>query len=57
LEQGLNHIIIKLAALEDFVFPHPFLPYGAIVGANPHCTHLQISLANPQTEIYKRVQF
>jgi len=25
--------------------------------ANPHCTHLQITQANPQTKICKRVQF
>jgi hypothetical protein len=42
---------------KKLVFTHPLLPFGTVREAHAHCTHLQIAKANPQTEIYKRVQF
>jgi hypothetical protein len=42
---------------KKIVFASPLLPFGSVREVNPHCTHLQIAQANPQTEICKRVQF
>ena len=41
---------------EDFVFAIPLLICGIVVEANAHCTHLQITQANAQGSICKRVQ-
>jgi len=41
---------------KKLVFARPLLPYGTVGKAHAHCTHLQISQANPQSEICKRVQ-
>ncbi|MFO7868978.1 MAG: hypothetical protein R6U95_06750, partial [Bacteroidales bacterium] len=35
----------------------PLLPFGIVEKVYPHCKHLQIALADTQTEICKRVQF
>jgi len=42
---------------KKIVFARPLLPFGAVREAHTHCTHLQIALTDPQTEICKRVQF
>jgi len=47
---------LKGTARKDFVFADPLLPFGTIREASAHCTHLQITQANPQTNICKRVQ-
>ncbi|HZH70095.1 MAG TPA: hypothetical protein VFD80_06570 [Flavobacteriaceae bacterium] len=39
------------------VFAYPLLPFGTVRESNAHCTHLQIAQTDPQTKIYKRVQF
>ncbi|AUC22657.1 hypothetical protein BTO15_11410 [Polaribacter sejongensis] len=38
-------------------FAHPLLPFETVREALTHCTHLQIAQADPQTKIFKRVQF
>jgi len=42
---------------KKLVFARPLLPFGTVREAHTHCTHLQIALADSQTEICKRVQF
>jgi len=42
---------------KKLVFARPLLPFGTVKEALAHCTHLQIALADSQTEICKRVQF
>jgi hypothetical protein len=42
---------------KKLVFATALLPFGTVGEAHAHCTHLQIALADPQTEICKRVQF
>ena len=56
LRREFKHIIDKLTDWKDFVFADPLLPFGSIREALTHCTHLQITLAYPQTKICKRVQ-
>ena len=51
LKQEIKYIIKKLTDWKDFVFVDPHKKK-----AHAHCTHLQIALADPQTEICKRVQ-
>jgi len=41
---------------KKLVFARPLLPFGSVWEAYPHCTHLQITQADPQTKICKRVQ-
>jgi hypothetical protein len=41
---------------KKLVFARPLLPFGSVVEAHAHCTHLQIAQADPQTQICKRVQ-
>jgi hypothetical protein len=59
----LKNRIDKIVALieryckKKLVFAHPLLPFGTVLEAHAHCSHLQIAQANPQTEICKRVQF
>ena len=50
MKQEIKHIIKKLTDWKDFVFTDPDKKR-----AYTHCTHLQIALADPQTEICKRV--
>ncbi len=42
---------------KKIVFPSRLCPSGQFWDTNAHCTYLQIAQANPQTKIYKRVQF
>jgi hypothetical protein len=42
---------------KKLVFAHALLPFGTVREAYAHCTHLQITQADPQTKICKRVQF
>ena len=43
------------ASMKILFCPRAFALLGNL-GANTHCTHLQIALANPITKICKRVQ-
>jgi hypothetical protein len=56
LRQENRHTIHRLTDEENFVFADPLLPFGTVREANAHCTHLQITHPNSQTEICKRVQ-
>ncbi len=42
---------------KKIVFADPLPPFGTVGVAQAHCTHLQITQADPQTKICKRVQF
>jgi len=42
---------------KKLVFASPLLPFGTVREAHAHCTHLQITQADTQTKICKRVQF
>ncbi len=51
LKREFKHIVGTLTYINNFVFADPHKKK-----AHAHCTHLQIALADPQTEICKRVQ-
>jgi hypothetical protein len=48
--------LIESWCKKKLVFASQLLPFGTVGEAHAHCAHLQITLANPQTIIYKRVQ-
>ena len=48
---------IKMTSSIKFCFAHPRLPFGTVGEANPHCTHLQITRAGPQTKFAKECNF
>jgi hypothetical protein len=47
--------LIKVWCKKKLVFARPLLPFGTVMEAHAHSTHLQIAQADPQTEICKRV--
>jgi len=52
LTREFKYLIGRLTYINNFVFA-----VQQIKEAHEHCTHLQITQANPLTKIYKRVQF
>jgi hypothetical protein len=63
LNGKLKNRIENISALNEgwckkkIVFAHALLPYGTVRKATAHCTHLQITQADTQAKICKRVQF
>jgi hypothetical protein len=49
--------LIEVWCKKKLVFARPLLPFGTVGEAHAHCTHLQITQADTQTKICKRVQF
>jgi len=49
--------LIEGLCKKKLVFALPLLPFGTVMDAHAHCTHLQIAQADSQTKICKRVQF
>jgi len=48
--------LIEGGCKKKLVFARSLLPFGTVGEALAHCTHLQIALADPQSEICKRLQ-
>jgi hypothetical protein len=57
LKKWIDYIVslIEGWCKKKLVFARPLLPFGSVMEANAHSTHLQIAQADPQTEICKRV--
>jgi len=59
LKSGIEKILVFIGIFckKKLVFAYALLPFGTIMEAHAHCTHLQIAQANPQPKFAKECNY